>query len=382
MNFDSIIQGTADIFSKEELEKKFASGMKLRVKFGVDPTSPDIHLGHFVALRKLRQFQDLGHKVLLIIGDYTARIGDPTGRDKTRPELTEHEIFENAKTYIDQAGKVLDVSEEKLWIGHNKFWLGTHILNKIISSFTLQQLIHRKDLQKRLDIGNPITLIELLYPAFQAYDSMWARADIEIGGTDQIFNMQLGRSFQIKNDQDPQVVITVPLLVGLDGKEKMSKSKGNHVGIMDEPKDMFGKLMSVPDHLTNSYMELLTGDMRPIIKDPLARKEAMAHDVVNMFHGSSETVKAHEEFIRVFRNKELPTDIKVEHIGPGQHKLIDIIVKVGFVPSKNQARKLIEAGAVRLDGNKVEHPYKNEINLSNNPLILQVGKRRVCKLEE
>lgn len=380
-SFDIIAQGTVSISPADELKKKLDTGRQLNIKFGIDPTTPDIHLGHCVALRKLRQFQNLGHKVLLVIGDHTARIGDPTGRDKTRPELSVEEVNKNAKTYLNQAKKIIDSSLDKLWVGNNSSWLdNSYILKNIVSDFTVQQLLHRNDFKKRMEAGNPISILELLYPAFQAYDSVAIKPDVEIGGTDQTFNMQLARGYQIKRQQDPQVVITMPLLVGLDGKEKMSKSKGNHIGVMDEPNDMFGKLMSISDDLTTSYMELLTGDARDDLKHPMARKNCMAIAIVSIFYGAEIACNAANEFTEVFRNKKLPTNIETKHIGPGWHNLVDVIVNVGFASSKTQARKLLEAGAVRLDGDKAGGI--KEIQLSNGSQILKVGKRRICKLKE
>jgi tyrosyl-tRNA synthetase len=384
MTFDLIKQGTAGIFPEDELKKKLASGKQLKIKFGIDPTSPDIHLGHCVALRKLQQFQDLGHEIFLVIGDHTACIGDPTGRDNTRPKLTKEEAKVNAKTYLEQAGKILDTSRNKLHVDYNSTWLDSAwVLNCMLSDFTVQQLLHRNDFKKRIKDGNPISMMELLYPTFQAYDSIIIKPDVEIGGTDQTFNMQLARDYQVKCKQkQPQTVITMPLLVGLDGKEKMSKSKGNHIGVMDEPNDMFGKLMSIPDHLTTSYLELLTGDTRPIIKDPLGRKEAMAHDIVCMLYGIELAVSAHNEFIRVVRNKELPSELEIKHIGLKWNKLSDIMVSVGFAPSKTQARKLIESGAVRLNGVKLLDPTVEIQMEKEREEILQVGKRRICIIRE
>ncbi|MHA2280069.1 MAG: tyrosine--tRNA ligase [Promethearchaeota archaeon] len=387
MSFDLIEQGTAGIFPADELKKKLDSGRVLKIKFGIDPTTPDIHLGHCVALRKLRQFQDLGHKVILIIGEFTASIGDPSGKDKTRPMLDKHDIQENTKTYLEQASKILDTHTDKLEVISNRSWFSrkfsvSDFITDIAKDFTAQQLWHRDSFKRRMEAGVEINLTEFLYPIFQAFDSVMIEADVEIGGTDQTFNLQRGRDLMVKNGLVPQVVITMPLLVGLDGKEKMSKSKSNHVGVMDEPNDMFGKLMSVPDNLTDSYINLLIGNADKFDPHPMGRKMIMAHKIVSMLHDTTLATGAFQEFEKVFRNKKLPTDIEVKHIGSGWHKLTEVIVKVGFAPSKNQARKLIEAGAVRLDGDKVNNGYENEIQLGNGPLILQVGKLRICKLEE
>lgn len=384
MSFDILVKGTAEVSPENELKKKLAKGKPLRVKFGIDPTSPDIHLGHCVALKKLRQFQNLGHKVVLVIGEFTALIGDPSGRDSTRPMLTPADIKSNAEDYIKQASKIISTDNDLLEVVSNRKWHDEYTsvfdVMDMVGHFTAQQLWHRDSFKKRVEAGIGINMREFLYPVFQAYDSFAVQADIELGGTDQTFNLQRGRDLQIKMHQEPQVVITMPLLVGLDGKEKMSKSKNNHVGVNDNPVDMFGKLMSLPDNLIDTYMLLLTDNMRPNISHPMARKEAMADDIVGMLHGTIPAMEAHKEFTRVFSNKKLPSEIEIKSIGAGKHALVDIMIGVGFAPSKTQARKFIEAGAVKINGNKIK-----DVTLEfecNGDTILQVGKRKVCKLTE
>lgn len=379
--FDLIERGTDGIFPAEELKKKLLSGKTLKIKFGIDPTTPDIHLGHCVALRKLRQFQDLGHKVILIIGEFTAAIGDPSGKDKTRPMLSKHDIQKNTETYLDQASKILDTNPNKLEVVSNRKWFNRKFIVSdfidIAKDFTVQQLLHRDSFRRRMDVGIEVNLTEFLYPIFQAFDSVMIEADVEIGGTDQIFNLQRGRDLMVKNHLEPQVVITMPLLVGLDGTEKMSKSKGNHVAITDSPRDMFGKLMSIPDHLTNMYIELLLDDFQETIEHPMKRKEAMAHCIVEMFHGKESAIVAHDDFIKMFSKKVLPEEVEVKFTKPGL--LVNIIADIGFAPSRTQARKLIEAGAVKMDGEKVENTH---IIVNPTGQVIQVGKKKVCRIKE
>ena len=375
-----LTRGCVDVVSKADLAKKLESGKTLKVKLGCDPTSADLHLGHSVALSLLRRFQDLGHKAVLVIGDFTAAVGDPSGRDSTRPVLPREKILENAKTYTDQAFKVLDPAKTE--IRFNSEWLEPFISGKellqTLQKVTVAQVLERDDFKKRMSAGNPISLLEVLYSLFQGQDSVALEADVELGGTDQIFNLLVGRQLQKNHGQEPQVAITVPLLVGLDGVKKMSKSYGNYVGLNDEPNDMFGKLMSIPDELMPMYYELLTSENMDEIKamHPMAAKKKLAGLLVTRFHNKEAAAAALQNFEKVFSKKELPTDIP--EFKPQDGALISaVIFAAGAAQSKNKARGLIDQGAVRLKGEKVT---------ADGPLafepgdVLQVGKRHFFKL--
>ena len=375
-----LTRGCVDVVSKADLAKKLESGKTLKVKLGCDPTSADLHLGHSVALSLLRRFQDLGHKAVLVIGDFTAAVGDPSGRDSTRPVLPREKILENAKTYTDQAFKVLDPAKTE--IRFNSEWLEPFTTGKellqTLQKVTVAQVLERDDFKKRMSAGNPISLLEVLYSLFQGQDSVALEADVELGGTDQIFNLLVGRQLQKNHGQEPQVAITVPLLVGLDGVKKMSKSYGNYVGLNDEPNDMFGKLMSIPDELMPMYYELLTSENMDEIKamHPMAAKKKLAGLLVTRFHNKEAAAAALQNFEKVFSKKELPTDIP--EFKPQDGALISaVIFAAGAAQSKNKARGLIDQGAVRLKGEKVT---------ADGPLafepgdVLQVGKRHFFKL--
>ncbi|WP_428060466.1 tyrosine--tRNA ligase [Candidatus Avelusimicrobium stercoris] len=375
-----LTRGCVDVVSKADLAKKLESGKTLKVKLGCDPTSADLHLGHSVALSLLRRFQDLGHKAVLVIGDFTAAVGDPSGRDSTRPVLPREKILENAKTYTEQAFKVLDPSKTE--IRFNSEWLNPFVTGKdllqTLQKVTVAQVLERDDFKKRMASGNPISLLEVLYSLFQGQDSVALHADVELGGTDQIFNLLVGRQLQKNNGQEPQVAITVPLLVGLDGVKKMSKSYGNYVGLNDEPNDMFGKLMSIPDELMPMYYELLTSENMDEIKamHPMAAKKKLAGIMVTRFHGEDAAKAALENFEKVFSKKELPTDMPEFKAEDGA-LLSAIIFAAGAAQSKNKARGLIEQGAVRLKGEKV--PQDGPLHFEAGD-VLQVGKRHFFKL--
>lgn len=375
-----LTRGCVDVVSKADLAKKLESGKTLKVKLGCDPTSADLHLGHSVALSLLRRFQDLGHKAVLVIGDFTAAVGDPSGRDSTRPVLPREKILENAKTYTEQAFKVLDPSKTE--IRFNSEWLDPFVTGKdllqTLQKVTVAQVLERDDFKKRMASGNPISLLEVLYSLFQGQDSVALHADVELGGTDQIFNLLVGRQLQKNNGQEPQVAITVPLLVGLDGVKKMSKSYGNYVGLNDEPNDMFGKLMSIPDELMPMYYELLTSENMDEIKamHPMAAKKKLAGIMVTRFHGADAAKAALENFEKVFSKKELPTDMPEFKAEDGA-LLSAIIFAAGAAQSKNKARGLIEQGAVRLKGEKV--PQDGPLHFEAGD-VLQVGKRYFFKL--
>ena len=375
-----LTRGCVDIVNVEGLQKKLESGKKLKVKLGCDPTSADLHLGHSVALSLLRRFQDLGHTAVLVIGDFTAAVGDPSGRDSTRPVLGREKILENAKTYTDQAFKVLDPAKTE--IRFNSEWLDPFVTGKdllqTLQKVTVAQVLERDDFKKRMAAGSPISMLEVLYSLFQGQDSVALKADVELGGTDQIFNLLVGRQLQKQNGQEPQVAITVPLLVGTDGVKKMSKSYGNYVGLNDAPNDMFGKLMSVSDELMLSYYELLTSEDLAVVKTlhPMEAKKQLAGLLTERFHGKEAALAARENFEKVFSKKENPDDMPV--IKPVEGAMLSaILVEAAAAQSKNKARGLIEQGAVRLNGEKI---------LQDGPLsyqdgdVLQVGKRAFFKL--
>ena len=375
-----LTRGCVDIVSKADLTKKLESGKKLKVKLGCDPTSADLHLGHSVALSLLRRFQDLGHTAVLVIGDFTAAVGDPSGRDSTRPVLGREQILANAKTYTEQAFKVLDPAKTE--IRFNSEWLDPFVSGKdllqTLQKVTVAQVLERDDFKKRMAAGSPISMLEVLYSLFQGQDSVALQADIELGGTDQIFNLLVGRQLQKNHGQEPQVAITVPLLVGLDGVKKMSKSYGNYVGLNDEPNDMFGKLMSIPDELMPLYYELLTSENMDEIKSmhPMAAKKKLAGLLVTRFHGEEAAKAALENFEKVFSKKELPTDMP--EFKPEEGAMLSaVLFAAGAAQSKNKARGLIEQGAVRLKGEKVTQD--GPLTFENGD-VLQAGKRHFFKL--
>lgn len=356
-------RGVSEVIEYDSLEKKLRSGKKLRVKFGIDPTGTDLHLGHTVPLRKLRQFQDLGHQVILLIGDYTALIGDPTGRSQTRPVLTRDQVQENMKTYIDQAGKVLDMP--KVEVRYNSEWYADKpgsFLMELTSKITVARILERDDFQKRLKEGVDIQMPEIIYPLLQGYDSVALNADVEIGGTDQKFNLLMGRKLQKRYDQPEQDVITVPILEGTDGEKKMSKSYGNYIALLDSPEEMFGKVMSIPDSLLIKYFELTTDvsseEIAAIKKElqvganPRDVKMRLGQAVVKMYHSKKAAEQAQENFIQTFQNKEKPVDIL--EIKPSVYDIITVLVEGKLVSSKAEARRAIEQGGVKVDDMKVD----------------------------
>lgn len=373
-------RGTIDLVSEAELEKKLASGKKLIIKLGCDPTSSDLHFGHSVVLNKLRTFQDLGHTAALVIGDFTASVGDPSGRDSTRPMLSREQILKNAKTYTDQAFKVLDPA--KTIVRFNSEWLDPFITTKEIlgtlSKVTMAQVLERDDFKKRMKAGNPISVLEVMYSLFQGQDSVALKADVELGGTDQIFNLLVGRQLQKNNGQEPQVVMTMPLLVGTDGVKKMSKSYGNYIGLNDTPEDMFGKIMSISDELMMQYYELLTIENLDEVKQkhPMQAKKDLARILVTRFHGEDGAKAGLEHFEKVFSKKENPDDMPEFKNTEG--KLISaVLIEAGIVKSKNEARRLIDQGAVKIDGEKAA---RDEVISLDKDRVLQAGKRHFIKL--
>jgi len=378
-NIDRLLnRGVEEVIEKSSLEKKLKSGKKLRIKLGIDPTKPDIHLGHTVPLRKLRQFQEAGHKAVLIIGDFTAQIGDPSGRSEERPPLTEREVRKNLKNYLRQAGKVLDL--KKTEIRYNSEWLGCDpkIFLKLAALATSQQILERDDFQKRFREGSGPTLLEMMYPLCQGYDSVMVKADVEIGGTDQKFNLLMGRRLQRRFNQPEQDVITLPLIEGTDGVRKMSKSFGNYIGLEEKPKDMFGKIMSIPDPLIGRYFEFLTDQERPESVSPYNQKLLLAEIIVSAYHSQLAAVKAREEFLRVFSRKEVPNDLPAVKIDSHQLTILDLVVAASG-KSRSEARRLISQRAVVLSERTCSDPAENVFPHSGD--ILKIGKRTFYKLQ-
>lgn len=380
-------RGTVEIFTEADLAEKLTeaakAGRQLRIKLGLDPTSPDIHLGHTVVLRKMRQFQDLGHKAVLIIGDYTARIGDPTGQSATRPMLSCEEIEKNAKTYFQQAGKILDASEDKLEVRYNSEWLEKLTLMELIrlaAKKTVAQMLQRDSFKLRLKQDEDVYTHEFLYPLMQGYDSVMVKSDVELGGTDQTFNNLVGRDIQRAYGEKPQVVITTPILVGLDGKEKMSKSKGNYVGVTDEPKEMFGKIMSISDNMMENYFTLLTdlpGDKVTELLDsgkthPKEAKVLLGKTIVAQFYGKTAADAAAEEFDRVFAKKQKPDDMPQWPLPPEPISVKRLLVSCGAVASASEAKRMVAQGAVSIDGLKIIDPNQQITPVDGQ--VVRVGK--------
>lgn len=378
---DFIKRGTVEIISEPELVKKLESTKKLRIKFGADPTAADIHLGHTVPLEKLRQFQELGHEVIFIIGDFTARIGDPSGRSVLRTAMTADEIQKNAKTYTDQVFKILD--KTKTTVVFNSEWLdklGVAGILDLASRYTVARMLERDDFEKRYKENAPISIIEFLYPLIQGYDSVHLKADVEIGGTDQKFNLLVGRELQRDFGQEPQVVITMPLLEGTDGVKKMSKSYGNYIGVNEQPNEMFGKIMSISDELMLRYYELLTDVAIPAVKamHPKEAKEQLAMRIITRFFSQHDAQQACDAFAKVFRDKEVPDDMPAITLPQGPIWIQDLLMQTRLVPSKAEARRMIAQGAVKLNKEKISDE-KHTVML-NDTLIVQVGKRGFCKV--
>jgi len=380
-----IRRGAVDIIEEEELLEKLKEGRPLKVKAGFDPTAPDLHLGHVVLLKKLRQFQDLGHEVYVVIGDFTATIGDPTGRNETRPPLSKEQVLENAKTYAQQAFKVLDPSKTKLV--YNSKWLENLSARDIVNltaKYTVARMLEREDFSKRFKEGIPIYIHEFLYPLFQAYDSVALEVDIELGGTDQLFNLLIGRAVQREYGQKPQVAIRMPLLVGLDGVRKMSKSYGNYVGITEPPETMFGKIMSIPDDLMWDWYKLLTDYTESEIENfkklhPRDAKLNLAYTIVAQFHGEESARRAKENFLKTFSKREFPENAPVFKFPAGTKIRADeLILKLGFAPSKKEAGRIIRSGGFKINGEKHTDPFE-EIEISGE-LKIQVGKKKFAKV--
>ena len=382
----ALARGTVEIISPAELAAKLALGRPLRIKLGMDPTAPDLHLGHSVVLKKLRDFQDAGHTVIFLVGDFTAMIGDPTGRNETRKPLSRDQIELNAETYRTQAFKILD--RESTEVRFNSEWmneLGVAKLIEIAAKVSVARLLERDDFEKRLEAEEPLFLHELLYPVIQGYDSVALEADLEIGGTDQKFNMLVGRELQRHYGQPPQAVMTMPLLEGLDGVRKMSKSLGNYVGLTDKPEDMYGKLMSVPDKLMVRYYELLTKATPEEIAavksggmHPMEAKKRLARAIVAEYHDASAATRAEEYFESKHQRREVPASAQVYRIAEDLW-ICELMKQLQFTPSTSEARRLVSQGAVRVDGRTI-----TDVNFRFVPgehKVLEVGKRRVARIE-
>lgn len=386
-----IKRNVVDFVSEKELLEKLKEKRPLRIKLGVDPSRPDLHLGHAVVLRKLKEFQDLGHHIILIIGDFTARIGDPSGRNSTRPILSEAEVKQNAHTYAEQAFKILD--KEKTEIRFNDEWLGNMKFADVINlsaKYTVARMLERDDFSKRLKEGIPISVSEFLYPLAQAYDSVAIEADVELGGTDQLFNLLVGRKIQEEYGQKPQIVITMPIIEGTDGNLKMSKSYGNYIAFNDEPNEMYGKIMSIPDTLIIKYMRLLTDipeneitDYEKMIKDgkinPRDVKMKLAREIVSFFYNEEEALKAEENFVKVFRKKELPENIPEVELSPGEYNIVDLIDRINIFSSRSEIKRTIVQGGVYFDNNRINN-FKDNVIIDNEH-ILRIGKRRFFKIK-
>lgn len=382
-----IRRGAVEMIQAEELKKKLKKGKPLIIKAGFDPSAPDIHLGHTVLLRKIRHFQQLGHKILFLIGDFTGLIGDPSGQSATRRRLTKSEVLENAKTYEKQVSKILDMKKVK--VVFNSDWLGkmtSYDIAELASKQTVARVLERDDFQKRYKNGQDISFLEFLYPLFQAYDSVELKADVELGGTDQKFNMLMGRTIQERYHQEPQVVITMPLLVGLDGVMKMSKSYNNYVGIDEVAGEVFGKIMSISDELMPSYYELLTDDTLDPNMHPKDAKERLAYIITKEYHGEAKALAAKESFTKKHvtrvakESKEAFLQVaETRYVDwkDGIIGLVDMVLLSGCAKSKSDARRLIQQGAVRVNNNVVK---KLNFELSKGETLLQVGKKQYVRI--
>ncbi|MDR9756146.1 MAG: tyrosine--tRNA ligase [Thermacetogeniaceae bacterium] len=396
-----IKRGTAEIIPEEELVDKLKRSIEedrpLKVKLGLDPTAPDIHLGHTVVLHKMRQLQELGHDIILIMGDFTGRIGDPSGRSETRRQLTEEEIEKNVATYRDQVGKIIDINKTRLV--YNSTWLGALSFSDVVTlaaKYTVARMLERDDFERRYKQGIPIGIHEFLYPLMQGYDSVVVKADIELGGTDQKFNLMVGRDLQREFGQEPQVAITMPILEGLDGVQKMSKSLGNYIGVSEPPNEIYGKTMSITDELIVRYFELVTPvpneEIRQIRDDmasgklnPRDAKMRLAKELVTMFHGREAALNAEKEFITVFQKGALPDDIPDVFIPQGELGddgtiwLPKLLTAAGLANSTSSGKRSIIQGAVRIDGEKITDPDHRVLVTSG--MIVQIGKRKFARIK-
>jgi len=388
-----IRRGTVEIVPESELidklKRSIESGKPLRIKLGCDPTRPDLHLGHSVILRKLRQFQDLGHHAILIIGDFTGMIGDPSGQNKTRPSLTLEDVKRNGQSYFEQASKILD--HDKTEIVYNSEWLGPMSFADVIrltSKYTVARMLERDDFTNRYNNNEPILLHEFLYPLAQGMDSVHLKSDVELGGTDQKFNLLVGRQLQKEFDLEPQVCLMMPLLVGTDGAMKMSKSYDNYIGIDENPNNMYGKALSIPDNMIYSWFELVTdvtieklAELKTRIpNDPRNTKHELAWDLTRMYHGGDAADAARTHFEQTVIKKEIPDDIPEIKLTVGSHGLIGVIRDHGLAPSGGEARRLVQQGGVSIDGETVVDPNHDLVVIADASIILKVGKRRYARI--
>jgi tyrosyl-tRNA synthetase len=389
-------KGAAEIIREEDLKAKLEasakSGKPLRAKLGVDPTAPDLHLGHTVVLRKLKHFQDMGHTAIFLVGDFTAMVGDPSGQSETRPALTREQVQANVTTYLEQVYKILD--PQKTEIRYNSDWLGKMTgedMIRLCSHYRLARMLEREDFRSRMNNNQPLSIHELLYPLLVAYDSVVLEADVELGATEQKFNFLIGRDIQREYGQPSQVAFTMPILVGLDGERKMSKSLGNYVGISESPREMFGKLMSISDELMWSYYELLTDFAPPVIVrlreevrtgvlHPMDAKMQLAHIIIAGFHGEAEAKKALEEFQRVFRDRQAPAEIPQKKLPVGKRAVTALLTEAGLAPSRAEAERLIKQNAVELNGAIVTDVRASVELLLGTSVKLRVGKRRFLEV--
>ena len=392
---ETILRGTVDIVTKEELTKKLNISMKenkpLRIKLGLDPTAPDIHIGNAIPIHKLRTFQSLGHTAILIIGDYTATVGDPSGVNKTRPMITYEKVLENAKTYLSQAGKILDL--EKTEVVYNSTWFEKMTFNEVIqlaAKMTVARMMERDDFTKRYNAGIPISVHEFIYPLMQGYDSIMVKSNVELGGTDQLFSLLVGRDLQRDAGMEPQIALTTPLLEGIDGNKKMSKSLGNYIGVTESPGEMFGKAMSIPDNLMRKYFELATdlsineiNQLLEVHTHPRTAKAAMAKAIVRRYHTDKDADAAAAEFDRIFKEHALPDNVPDVQISSGELTdgkiwITRLIVLCGFANTNSEARRLVQQGGVSINNDTLNNP---SLNIEIKPdTILKVGKRRFARI--
>jgi tyrosyl-tRNA synthetase len=385
-DLEFLTDGCVDVVTPESLKQKLARGKPLTVKVGFDPTAPDIHLGHTVLMRRMRRFQDRGHRVVFVIGDFTGMIGDPTGKSKTRPPLTREEIERNAETYKTQAFRILDPLKTE--VRFNREWLGplgSDGFVKLAATYNVARMLERRDFRQRFDLGQPISVHEFLYPLAQAYDSVFLEADVELGGTDQLFNLNVGRDIMPAYGLEPQVVLTTPLLEGTDGVEKMSKSLDNYIGVTDSPGDIFGKVLSISDELMWKYYLLLVGLSPTTVErekqkgQPMQSKLALAKRLVGELHDADAGDRAEAEWRRVHQSRELPTDMPVCRISAGPRRANQLLVEINLAPSNSEATRLIKQRAMKVDGIVVESPVR-EIVIGPLPLIVSVGPKRFVQV--
>lgn len=383
-------QGAIDLISDEELLAKLKDKKFLRIKYGADPSAPDLHLGHTVPLRKLRQLQDLGHCVVFVVGDFTARVGDPSGQSETRRTISQDEVRRNAKTYEEQVFRILD--RKKTEVRYNSQWLGKFKIEDFLtlaSKYTVARILERDDFAKRFSEKKPITILEFLYPLLQGYDSVEIKSDVEIGGTDQKFNLLVGRELQRDWKQTPQIVLTLPLIEGMDGKDKMSKSLGNHIALEDEPENMFGKVMSIPDHLTVKYFKYLTAlseaqvasidaSLKNGSMHPRDAKADLAREIVRLYHGLRSAEAAEEHFNKLFRDKGVPDDIREIKIAAHEMKVVDLLMTAGLTANKSEARRLVQQGGVKINQEKIVN-VDSKVSLKA-PIVVQCGKRKFARI--